>query len=176
MQLYPDFPLLHFRHVNDRTSQTVGCIFQFSFFPKNATLEFAISISTRRNMILMTLWFSHPIVPQYRQVEVCDRRFLRRTIWYTFLASSSSPRRCSNWAWAAQWSTEFCATETKDLDSFRELWSHHDSFLIWRCRKNCIETWLCRQITSHRSSQFNAASVVIDLGCANQGMIATPTV
>ena len=35
----------------------------------------------------------------------------------------------------------------------------HHSFLIWRCGKNCIETWLCRQITS--TSQFDAASVVI---------------
>ena len=39
----------------------------------------------------------------------------------------------------------------------------HGSFLIWRCGKNCIETWLCRQITSHRSSQLDAASVVIEV-------------
>ena len=40
---------------------------------------------------------------------------------------------------------------------------HHDSFLIWRCGKNCIETWLCCQITSHQSSQFDAAFVVIEV-------------
>ena len=40
----------------------------------------------------------------------------------------------------------------------------HDSFLIWRCGKSCIETWLCRQITAlHRSSQFDATSVVIEV-------------
>ena len=32
-------------------------------------------ISTRRNMILMTPWFSRPIVLQYRQAEICGRRF-----------------------------------------------------------------------------------------------------
>ena len=47
----------------------------FLFCPENATPEFVISISTRRNRILMTLWFSRPIVPQYRQAEVCGRRF-----------------------------------------------------------------------------------------------------
>ena len=47
----------------------------FLFCPENATPEFVISISTRRNRILMNLWFSRPIVPQYRQAEVCDRRF-----------------------------------------------------------------------------------------------------
>ena len=38
----------------------------------DATPKFVIS---RRNMILMTPWFSCPIVPQYRQAEICGRRF-----------------------------------------------------------------------------------------------------
>ena len=54
MQLYPNFPLFHFHYVNDIASQSVSCIFQFSFCSENATLEFVISISTRCNMILIT--------------------------------------------------------------------------------------------------------------------------
>ena len=117
-------PSLHFRHVQDTTSQSVGCIFQFSFCPENATPEFVISISTRRNMILMTPGFLAQLYHNIgKPTTVAGGSGERTTVWSTFLASSSSPRRRSNWAWTAQWSMESCATETKDLDRFRELWS-----------------------------------------------------
>ena len=160
---WPFFPLIKMpkiielpgnvpRAIEAYSHKTIGSIRLSTIILYRYSITNPAIIMFSRTALLWSPWSSRPIVPQYRQAEVCGKE--RGTVWYTFLASLSSLSSRSNWAWAAQWSMESCATETKHLDSLRELWSHHsltgtictlllpfhshisgtfhyDSFLIW---------------------------------------------